>query len=92
MLLLFIAHVIIHAMWKYKIDPDSSSIPYLTALGDLLGSSLLLLAFVFLRSIGKEYEERPDQSSMLDATEIPALLASTLSSFTTPGGSGATLR
>jgi solute carrier family 41 len=78
MLLLFIAHVMIHAMWKYKIDPDSSSIPYLTALGDLLGSSFLLLAFMFLRKIGREYEERPD--SML--TE---LVSSTLlpSSFTT---------
>ncbi|XP_070508132.1 solute carrier family 41 member 1 isoform X2 [Chironomus tepperi] len=59
MLLLFIAHVMIHAMWRYKIDPDSSSIPYLTALGDLFGSSLLLLAFMFLRHIGHEYEERP---------------------------------
>lgn len=58
MLLLFIAHVMIHAMWRYKIDPDSSSIPYLTALGDLFGSSLLLLAFMFLRYIGHEYEER----------------------------------
>lgn len=60
MSLLIIAHVIIHAMWKFKIDPDSSSIPYLTALGDLLGSSLLLGAFIFLRHIGHEYEERPD--------------------------------
>jgi len=64
MLLLFIAHVMIHAMWRFKIDPDSSSIPYLTALGDLFGSSLLLLAFMFLRHIGHEYEERP--ASMLD--------------------------
>lgn len=42
-------------MWKWKIDPDNSSIPYLTALGDLLGSSLLALAFIFLLSINKEY-------------------------------------
>lgn len=83
MLLLFIAHVMIHAMWKYKIDPDSSSIPYLTALGDLLGSSLLLLAFVFLRQIGREYEERP--ITLSEATEMPALLSSTLNSFTTDG-------
>lgn len=81
MILLFIAHVMIHAMWRYKIDPDSSSIPYLTALGDLLGSSLLLLAFVFLRSIGREYEERPDQ--ILNATE--SLLSTTLGSLTTEG-------
>lgn len=55
MLLLYIAHIIVHAMWKWKIDPDNSSIPYLTALGDLLGSSLLALAFIFLMSIDKEY-------------------------------------
>lgn len=82
MLLLFTAHVMIHAMWRYKIDPDSSSIPYLTALGDLLGSSLLLLAFMFLRYIGREYEERPE--AML-GTDVPAILSSTLASFTTEG-------
>lgn len=54
-LLLFLAHVIIHAMWRFKIDPDSSSIPYLTALGDVIGSCLLLGAFAFLRGIGHEY-------------------------------------
>ncbi|XP_030382230.1 solute carrier family 41 member 1 isoform X2 [Scaptodrosophila lebanonensis] len=55
MILLYIAHIIVHAMWKWKIDPDNSSIPYLTALGDLLGSSLLALAFLFLLSINQEY-------------------------------------
>ncbi|EFA12803.1 Solute carrier family 41 member 1-like Protein [Tribolium castaneum] len=55
MLLLYIAHIIIHTMWRFKMDPDNSAIPYLTALGDLLGSSLLLLAFMFLREIHQEY-------------------------------------
>lgn len=55
MLLLYTAHIMIHTMWKYKIDPDNGAIPYLTALGDLLGSSLLLLAFVFLKNINYEY-------------------------------------
>uniref|UniRef100_A0A7G3AYY0 Putative solute carrier family 41 member 1 isoform x3 n=1 Tax=Lutzomyia longipalpis TaxID=7200 RepID=A0A7G3AYY0_LUTLO len=55
-LLLFVAHIIIHAMWRWKIDPDNSSIPYLTALGDLSGSSLLLVAFIFLDSIGRPYD------------------------------------
>lgn len=53
--LLYIAHVIIHMMWKWKIDPDNSAIPYLTALGDLFGSSLLAMAFLFLQSIGHPY-------------------------------------
>lgn len=42
-------------MWKWKIDPDNSAIPYLTALGDLFGSSLLAIAFLFLSAIGKQY-------------------------------------
>ncbi|XP_050450868.1 solute carrier family 41 member 3 isoform X1 [Cataglyphis hispanica] len=51
MVLLYVAHIIIHAMWRYKIDPDNSAIPYLTALGDLSGSLLLALAFFFTHSI-----------------------------------------
>lgn len=56
MILLLIAHTIIHAFWRFKIDPDTASIPYLTSISDLLGSSLLLGAFYFLRFIGHEYE------------------------------------
>lgn len=55
MILLYSAHLMVHTMWKYKIDPDNSAIPYLTAMGDLLGSVFLLLAFMFLRSIHHEY-------------------------------------
>ncbi|KPU75444.1 uncharacterized protein Dana_GF22372, isoform D [Drosophila ananassae] len=55
MLLLYIAHIIVHAMWKWKIDPDNSAIPYLTALGDLLGSSLLAVAWLFTMSVGMQY-------------------------------------
>lgn len=55
MLLLYVAHIIIHAMWKFKIDPDNSAIPYLTALGDLSGSIFLGAAMYFLMSIGRQY-------------------------------------
>ncbi|XP_055607272.1 solute carrier family 41 member 1 isoform X4 [Uranotaenia lowii] len=68
MLLLYIAHVIIHAMWKWKIDPDNSAIPYLTALGDLLGSSFLALAFLFLQSIGHPYGGDQEE---IGATVLP---------------------
>lgn len=60
MILLYTAHVIIHAMWRWKIDPDNSAIPYLTALGDLLGSSLLMLAFQFLKTINQSYADRQE--------------------------------
>ena len=78
MLLLYIAHIIIHAMWRYKIDPDSSSIPYLTALGDLFGSSLLLLAFMFLRYVGREYEGQPNPMSEFLSTSNPFVTDATI--------------
>lgn len=42
-------------MWRYKIDPDNSAIPYLTALGDLTGTMFLSGAFWFLKEIGYPY-------------------------------------
>lgn len=51
-LLLYIAQVMILYMWKQGTDPDNSAIPYLTALGDLLGTLLLGLAFHILYLIG----------------------------------------
>ena len=51
-ILLYIAHIMVHYMWLKCIDPDNSAIPYLTALGDLLGTGLLAFAFAFLYSIG----------------------------------------
>lgn len=52
LLLLYFAHVMILCMWVRAIDPDNSAIPYLTAIGDLLGTALLALAFFFLFTIG----------------------------------------
>uniref|UniRef100_T1JLE6 SLC41A/MgtE integral membrane domain-containing protein n=1 Tax=Strigamia maritima TaxID=126957 RepID=T1JLE6_STRMM len=52
LLLFYIANVMVHWMWQREIDPDSSAIPYLTAIGDLLGTGLLAVAFQFLFVIG----------------------------------------
>lgn len=51
----------IHVMWKYKIDPDNSAIPFLTALGDLFGSCLLAVAFALMIAIGKPYIDTNDE-------------------------------
>lgn len=51
-ILLYIGRILIHWMWTREIDPDNSAIPYLTALGDLLGTALLAVAFCFLYLIG----------------------------------------
>lgn len=55
-ILLYGCHLLVHTMWRYKNDPDNSAIPYLTAIGDLSGSGLLLLGFMLLRSINWEYK------------------------------------
>ncbi|EFX82802.1 hypothetical protein DAPPUDRAFT_302359 [Daphnia pulex] len=52
LLLLYIGHVMVLWMWSRSIDPDNSAIPYLTALGDLLGTAFLALAFHILYLIG----------------------------------------
>ncbi|XP_069062378.1 solute carrier family 41 member 3 isoform X2 [Pleurodeles waltl] len=51
-LLLYLADLIVRYMWRKELDPDNFSIPYLTALGDLLGTGFLALCFraVFLMS------------------------------------------
>lgn len=47
-LLLYSARCMIYWMWSRRIDPDNAAIPYLTALGDLLGIALLAFSFWFL--------------------------------------------
>ncbi|XP_006017844.1 solute carrier family 41 member 3 isoform X2 [Alligator sinensis] len=44
-ILLYMADLIVRLMWKKALDPDNFSIPYLTALGDLLGTGFLALCF-----------------------------------------------
>ncbi|XP_013880959.1 solute carrier family 41 member 1 isoform X1 [Austrofundulus limnaeus] len=44
-ILLYVADLIVRLMWRRSLDPDNFSIPYLTALGDLLGTSFLALCF-----------------------------------------------
>jgi len=51
-ILLFICNWLVHWLWKKRKDPDNYSIPYLTALGDLLGTALLAGAFQLLYMIG----------------------------------------
>nr|CAD7570568.1 unnamed protein product [Timema californicum] len=54
-ILLYVAYVLTYFFWLQKVDPDNSTIPYLTALGDLLGIVLLGITFIFLYSIGSSW-------------------------------------
>lgn len=42
----------VHFIWRKGDDPDNVAIPYLTALGDLLGTGFLAVAFHILYLIG----------------------------------------
>ncbi|KAJ8265117.1 hypothetical protein COCON_G00142160 [Conger conger] len=52
LVLLYLADWMVHWMWRRGMDPDNFSIPYLTALGDLLGTGFLALCFHILWLIG----------------------------------------
>ncbi|KAK0398132.1 hypothetical protein QR680_002443 [Steinernema hermaphroditum] len=53
-IILYVCQWLVAAMWKNSIDPDNAAIPYLTALGDLLGTVLLTSALVSLHYIHEE--------------------------------------
>ncbi|XP_068109181.1 solute carrier family 41 member 3 [Hyperolius riggenbachi] len=44
-ILLYFADLIVRFVWRRGMDPDNFSIPYLTALGDLLGTGFLAVSF-----------------------------------------------
>lgn len=44
-ILLYVASLMVRWLWRRGLDPDNFSIPYLTALGDLLGTGFLALSF-----------------------------------------------
>uniref|UniRef100_A0A8C5WVE9 Solute carrier family 41 member n=1 Tax=Laticauda laticaudata TaxID=8630 RepID=A0A8C5WVE9_LATLA len=47
-ILLYMSDIIVRLMWRKGLDPDNYSIPYLTALGDLLGTGFLAVCFHLL--------------------------------------------
>jgi len=54
-ILLFICQWLVAWMWKSGQNPDNAAIPYLTAIGDLLGALFLALAFVTLTDLEPYY-------------------------------------
>lgn len=65
-ILLYVAHCMIHWMWKWKCDPDNAAIPLLTALGDLLGTALLATAFYVFTEVNKT-----KNSALTSPTQMP---------------------
>ncbi|XP_036894461.1 solute carrier family 41 member 3 isoform X3 [Sturnira hondurensis] len=55
-ILLYLAEVMARLMWHQALDPDNHCIPYLTGLGDLLGTVLLALCFLISWLLQSEAE------------------------------------
>lgn len=51
-ILLYISIWLVHWLWRIGDDPDNCAIPYMTAIGDLLGTGLLAAAFQILWLVG----------------------------------------
>ena len=52
LLLLYLCRLLVYWLWSRGSDPDNCAIPYLTALGDLLGGAFLAAAFLLLHTAG----------------------------------------
>ncbi|EDV28967.1 uncharacterized protein TRIADDRAFT_19963 [Trichoplax adhaerens] len=50
-LLLICTNWLVFKFWEWECDPDNYAIPYLTALGDLVGTGLLAAAFVVIEKL-----------------------------------------
>ncbi|XP_040060446.2 solute carrier family 41 member 1 isoform X2 [Gasterosteus aculeatus] len=50
-ILLYVATLMVRWLWRRGLDPDNFSIPYLTALGDLLGTGFLALSFRLIMTV-----------------------------------------
>jgi solute carrier family 41 len=53
-ILLYLCQILVNWMWSRGSDPDNAAIPYLTAIGDLLGTGFLTIAFILLQVLNDE--------------------------------------
>jgi len=51
-ILLVFAHGLVGCLWRKGVDPDNTVIPYVTSVGDLVGTASLACAFGILALLG----------------------------------------
>ena len=56
-ILLAVADWLVHTIWRHGFDPDNVAIPFLTSLGDLLGTGFLALGFQVMWYLGDRDED-----------------------------------
>ena len=54
LVLMYMSQWMVSFIWRLGGDPDNVAIPYLTALGDLLGTLFLVAAFWALHTLGDQ--------------------------------------
>ena len=77
-LLLYICRVLVVFLWSRDIDPDNYAIPYLTAMGDLLGGAFLALVFFFLQLSGQMVPTTVEEVEL--ASNVTTTIASIITS------------
>lgn len=51
LILIQISYTLVHFLWVKGFNPDNTALPFLTALGDLIGSALLAVAFLVVLNL-----------------------------------------
>lgn len=69
--LLYFCQLLVAWMWKRGHNPDNSAIPYLTALGDLIGTFLLYIAFLILSVLSPDELHGGSVSIITSSTSTP---------------------
>jgi len=69
-LLLYICQIVVYSLWARGTDPDNAAIPYLTAFGDLLGTSFLFLAFLALSTVGDPFVSSLQDKDVVNTTVL----------------------
>jgi len=68
--LLYSCMHLVHIQWRQGIDPDSAAVPYLSAIGDVFGSALLLGTFAMLAFLDAEEGVKDPEVEPLNVTKI----------------------
>ena len=85
-LLLCFCQLLCRALWKLCWNPDNNAIPLLTALGDLLGTSLLAMAFFTHTRLFPEYAAMDYEGMMTGNGTTPAIIQALLRMSATEEG------
>uniref|UniRef100_A0A914H2G4 SLC41A/MgtE integral membrane domain-containing protein n=1 Tax=Globodera rostochiensis TaxID=31243 RepID=A0A914H2G4_GLORO len=71
--LLYCCQLLCRCLWRFRLNPDLSAIPLLTAFGDFLGAGLLALAFIIHAAASPEIYNSANQQNSTTMTVYPTI-------------------